>query len=770
MIIKSVSTRNFTKIGCLFGSCVCKEIQKKMNTTPNTSATNRKTIIIENPDLVKRRFLPSASSNCNSISCNSSNNKNSNSTELIFEGWTIDNKGYYTMLGEPSFIIPKDIFTKLYSHQRVGVEWLYKIFNSVHGGGLLADDMGLGKTCQVCAFIGGLFISNKAKSAIIVLPVVVREYWHEQIMRWVSCALNIIMLHGKKKERGPKLRKFIDLVKEGNENCIMLTTYDTLKIHIGEISLCKVDIIVADEAQNIKNHNSGKSIAIRKISSKCRIAITGTPIPNNVMELWAIYDWICGENLVGAHRNFQRKYALPIAESLARDSDSWQKQQGHETSLELQKLIDPYYLRRTKDELMTVSSSAELSTDGMVIGQKNVIVVWLSLGIMQQRLYEAFLKSPEVQAAMTECKCAFAAIEILRRACCHYVLSKGFASIESGLEKYDNVDEVIQDFKQRWREAEDKKEKELERLENDEDIGELIDSAGTADEVEVKDLKSIISKMTIKQIISGSSKLSFMRDLVISCVADGKRVLILSGWTSMLDLAERIISTDLLLKYRRIDGKTAHSDRPKFVSEFNGNEDIKVFLVSTGAGGVGLTLNGASRVILLDPSWNPASDDQASDRCYRIGQKKNVIVYKLICCGTIEEKIYAKQVFKKGISRSVQDNSNQYRYFEKNRLSELLATPKDFYSSVTQEQLEKIHKGQRKIYPGLEEELERTSKLRHVVGLSDHDRLYTVEADDFEPQINNNITAPAVEMLYDIDMEEEFHDRFPEDLFFNYGD
>jgi hypothetical protein len=222
-----------------------------------------------------------------------------------------------------------------------------------------------------------------------------------------------------------------------------------------------------------------------------------------------------------------------------------------------------------------------------------------------------------------------------------------------------------------------------------------------------------------------------MKDLLLSHKKTGHRTLIFTQYARMLDIVERVIKEDLRLKYLRIDGSISSSKaRQEKVDLFNDNDKYSCFILTTQVGGIGLTLTGASRVILLDANWNPALDNQAVDRSYRIGQRKNVVVYRLISCETIEEKIYRKQVFKNTLSKNVQEKSNQYRYFNDAELREMLSLPEDVHKSKTCTQLQKLHAASRITYPELIEHVKELENLHSVVGLTDHDQLFKKEADD----------------------------------------
>jgi hypothetical protein len=196
----------------------------------------------------------------------------------------------------------------------------------------------------------------------------------------------------------------------------------------------------------------------------------------------------------------------------------------------------------------------------------------------------------------------------------------------------------------------------------------------------------------------------------------------------------------------RIDGTVKTTQRQELIDQFNEDDSYDCFLLSSQTGSLGITLTAADRIILIDPWWNPSRDNQAVDRIYRIGQKKNVVIYRLVCCGTVEEKIYRQQIFKQGLSRAtvatgeastkkeISKKDDQYRYFTSQQLTAMFKLQDDETKhSATQKQLEEIHKDQRKTYPELDQQIQTLSEERFkklLFGLSDHDLLFQAESED----------------------------------------
>ena len=225
-----------------------------------------------------------------------------------------------------------------------------------------------------------------------------------------------------------------------------------------------------------------------------------------------------------------------------------------------------------------------------------------------------------------------------------------------------------------------------------------------------------IQQTSARSLLKHSSKLEVLATLVNNLCSDGHRILVFSQSTKMLDIIEKVLAG---LQISRIDGSTKERDRQKLVEEFNDEATTaEVMLLSTKAGGLGLTLTGADTAIVYDPSWNPAEDAQAVDRCYRIGQKRPVVVYRLISAGTVEEKMYEKQMHKDGLRRTVMTSTGNdtTRFFGKNELGQLFKLAPEGECAVLRKVLE-ITQG-------------HLSLRSHpqVVGMSSHDKVYQTKA------------------------------------------
>jgi len=443
--------------------------------------------------------------------------------------------------------LPRGLKADLRPYQRHGYDWL--CFLRDHGlHGVLADEMGLGKTVQVLALLlaekeGG----RAAAPSLVVVPTSLVWNWVDEARRFTP-ALRVLALVGPQRHR---------LFERLREYDLAVTTYGLL-VRDGE-RLAGTDwhYLVLDEAHRIKNPASQAARAACRMRARHRLALTGTPLENNLSELWSLFHFLM-PGLLGAYEQFAERYARPI------------EQHGDAARLAaLRRRIHPFILRRAKEQV-----AADLPP-------RVETVVTCELLPAQRRLYEQVLEAcrQRVFAAVEERGLGRSHLTVLdallklRQVCCHPQLLK----------------------------------------------------------------------MPGNQV-RASAKLELFRELVADLTAEGHRILVFSQFVEMLQILARELAR-LGLRYEYLDGQTR--DRRERIARFQESKDIPVFLMSLKAGGLGLNLTAANYVIHYDPWWNPAVEDQATDRAHRIGQEKPVFSYKLITRGTVEEKMLVLQERKK---------------------------------------------------------------------------------------------------------------------------
>ncbi|KAL7608695.1 hypothetical protein Lser_V15G14091 [Lactuca serriola] len=575
-------------------------------------------------------------------------------------------------LSDPKFdfLLPSKIANMLYPHQREGLKWLWSL-HCKGKGGILGDDMGLGKTMQICSFLSGLFHSNLIKRVLIIAPKTLQPHWMKE--------LGVVGL-------SEKTGVFFGTCAEAQQyqlqhilrgNAILLTTYDIVRNNIKSLSgehekmeedAITWDYMILDEGHLIKNPSTQRAQSLLKIPCGHRIIMSGTLLQNNLKELWALFNFCC-PGLLGDKICFKHKYELEIRRGNYKKASDENKRRGSVAAKDLRNCIQPYFLRRLKSEVFRDDDA----TNTAKLSKKNEITVWLRLSGFQRQLYEAFLNR--------EIGSPLAAVSILKKICDHPLL----------LTKRE-VKDVL---------------KGLKSVLNPEDHADAAERYDTGENHDIL-----------------SCKISFIMSLLGNLIPEGHKVLIFSQTRILLNLIQDALNAKGY-KFLRMDGTTKDSERLKIVHDFQEGVGAPIFLLTTRVGGLGLTLTKADRVIVVDPDWNPSTDNQSVDRAYRIGQKKDVIVYCLMTCGTIEEKIYIKQIYKGGLFKSATEDKEQIRYFDYWDLKELFSLPEQgFDVSLTQQQLHKEHDSEHKMDSSLSVHIKFLESLG-IAGISHHSLLFS---------------------------------------------
>eukprot|EP00442_Polarella_glacialis_P051000 CAMPEP_0115165378 /NCGR_PEP_ID=MMETSP0227-20121206/73564_1 /TAXON_ID=89957 /ORGANISM="Polarella glacialis, Strain CCMP 1383" /LENGTH=1520 /DNA_ID=CAMNT_0002577853 /DNA_START=81 /DNA_END=4643 /DNA_ORIENTATION=- len=477
------------------------------------------------------------------------------------------------------------------------------------------------------------------------------------------------------------------------------------------------DVVVCDEAHRMKNISTLLGKSLRKLKSSSRILLTGTPVQNALQDLWALMDF-AHPGLLGNHATFVKTFSEPIDRGSVRGAKVWAIELKKHLSVQLRALISPHMLRRTKlgaglmvdtgaDGSAAEDVAMEDTEDGEeVVGQikklppKKETIVWLYPSTEQLAAYQKVLEKSEViREACSKGKLGievFRAIGLLKRLCNHPLLLlptpkpgawaellKDVQSAEASSPEAE-AEVAAQILAHAEAETEGEAEAEAEAQSRDalqDDDQEMLPSEAVADESDIpgaaagaaeEDARSgravemLLRKLPRGQqaVLEQSAKLRCLASLLPALAEKGHRTLVFSQSVKMLDLIQICCLKPKGLRCLRIDGMTDAQSRHEKVNKFNEQRDrFQCMLLTTSVGGVGLNLTSADRVILVDPAWNPATDAQAVDRAFRIGQTKEVRVYRLIMNGLIEDKMFRLQVFKMGLTRTALESGQQQTYF-----------------------------------------------------------------------------------------------------------
>mmetsp|Transcript_86459 Transcript_86459/g.186951 ORF Transcript_86459/g.186951 Transcript_86459/m.186951 type:complete len:1456 (-) Transcript_86459:31-4398(-) len=453
------------------------------------------------------------------------------------------------------------------------------------------------------------------------------------------------------------------------------------------------DLVICDEAHRMKNISTLLGKSLRRLQADCRLLLTGTPVQNALQDLWALMDF-AQPGLLGNHATFVKTFSDPIDRGSVRGAKVWAVELKKHLADQMRALIGPHILRRTKvgagltgvavdDE--EGADEAEEDQEGVVrkLPPKKETIIWLKPTEDQSVSYQKVLEKSEViREAAAKQKLSievFRAIGLLKRLCNHPLLCLPTPKAGAWPELLSEVTAAqaqLEAEKAAAREAAEAAEvSDLEAepldLMASEAAAESLDAMGkaTAERDDARcgrAVETMLRKLSrsAEALLNQSAKLQCLSELIPSLTKRGHRMLVFSQSVKMLDLIQILILKPNGLRCLRIDGQTDPMSRADKVSKFNNQRDrFQCMLLTTNVGGVGLNLTSANRVIMVDPAWNPATDAQAVDRAFRIGQEKEVRVYRLIMSGMIEDKMFRLQVFKMGLTRTALESSQTHNYF-----------------------------------------------------------------------------------------------------------
>ena len=434
--------------------------------------------------------------------------------------------------------LPKELKGTLRPYQEIGYRWLYT--NVVKGFGCcIADDMGLGKTIQVISLILKLKEEKKLKKpALVVCPTTLLGNWERELENFAP-TLDAFIYHGLNREFS------ID-------HDVILTTYAILRIDLEEFKKYNWDILIIDEAQNIKNSSTSQTQAVKAIKANMKVAMTGTPVENRLSELWSIFDFI-NKGYLGTITDFSKNYSMPI-----------EKFKETQRAQKLKQAISPFMLRRLKTDKTIISDLPE----------KIVLDEYCYLTKMQAALYERVLTQSMVEIHSTG----------------------------QGINRRGAIFKLITNLKQVCNHP-------YHYLKH----GDMSQGA--------------------------SGKTEKLMSILHNIVDNNEKALVFTQYKEMGSILEKITKEEFEFDPLFFHGSLNVKQREEMIKEFSENDKKKIMILSLKAGGLGLNLTSASNVIHYDLWWNPAVEDQATDRTYRIGQDKNVMVHRFITLSTFEEKI-----------------------------------------------------------------------------------------------------------------------------------
>ena len=529
--------------------------------------------------------------------------------------------------------LPFAIRGTLRKYQQEGINWL-AFLRKYHLHGILCDDMGLGKTLQaICAMAASALDPAdelaQTRPSIVVCPSTLVGHWANEIPKFIGPEYLRAVPYTAKTRAGREA-----IVRGIGARQIVVVSYEALRNDISLFEGIRFNYCILDEGHLIKNPRSKTTRAVKSISASCRLILSGTPIQNNVLELWSLFDFLI-PGFLGTEQEFNDRFSKPILQSRNPNCAPKDHEAGILALEALHKQVQPLLLRRLKTDVLH-DLPPKIVQDYVV-----------ELTPVQVELYEDF--SRHQREGTVENLYAggeddedgdggsgsgsagtLRALQYLIKACDHpaMVLTPSHPKYADIIREYGGSREAVNDY-------------------------------------------------------TNSAKLVALRDLLVQCGIEGggqqqqqqqqqqggsdgdteeqcgsrgsHRVLVFAQLKGFLDIIEEELFRKAMrgVSYLRMDGTTPVGQRQGIVDKFNGDPTIDVLLLTTKVGGLGLTLTGADTVIFVEHDWNPKNDLQAMDRAHRIGQTKVVNVYRIITKGTIEEKIMGMQRFKNFISDTV---------------------------------------------------------------------------------------------------------------------
>lgn len=512
-------------------------------------------------------------------------------------------------------------------HQIEGVKFLYRattgLIDPKANGCIMADEMGLGKTLQCIALMWTLLKQSPdagkstIQKCVIACPSSLVRNWANELVKWLGKdAVNPFAIDGKatKEELTQQLRQWSIANGRAVTRPVLIVSYETLRLNCEELRNTPIGLLLCDEGHRLKNGESQTFTALNGLNVQKRVILSGTPIQNDLSEYFSLLNF-ANPDYLGTRNEFRKKYELPILRGRDAAGTDTDRKKGDECLKELLTLVNKFIIRRTNDIL------------SKYLPVKYEHVVFCNLAPFQTDLYNHFIRSPDIKLLLRgKGSQPLKAIGMLKKLCNHPDLLDLPTDLP-GCEEFYPADFVPKDARGRDRD--------------------------------------------VKPWYSG--KMLVLDRMLARIRQDtNDKIVLISNYTQTLDVFDKLCRSRGY-GCLRLDGTMNVNKRQKLVDKFNDPEGQEfVFLLSSKAGGCGLNLIGANRLVLFDPDWNPAADQQALARVWRDGQKKDCFVYRFIATGTIEEKIFQRQSHKQSLSSCVVDSAEDVeRHFSLDSLREL---------------------------------------------------------------------------------------------------
>ncbi|KAJ1651415.1 hypothetical protein IWQ61_008017 [Dispira simplex] len=611
-------------------------------------------------------------------------------------------------------------------HQIEGVQFMWKNMVTFSGRGcILAHAMGLGKTFQVITFLYTLLqeIVNRnpaipdhmrSRRILVLCPPTLKQNWLNEIHQWIPSA-ELTRVIGKLFTIDNALRSVeqkLDYLQNWyDQGGILLAGYQSFRdLTTGGSALSKTPhtsedvtqfqkllldpgpaVVIADEGHKIKNPNARLSVVSKMLHTTSRVCLTGYPLQNKLEEYWCMVDFVY-PGYLGTISNFRNAYVNPINNGLFPDSTHGDRK------------ICQQRLYVLHDILADIVQRREIQQMYKELPPKREFVITCSLTDVQYNMYTEVLMHELSQSNGVKSYSGLLAMEhLLRSICnhpyiCYFLLQQRYRDLLPPAQRISNASVLANGTSLSSLFAHVKIPPAL-RVESpggrsnssgnspsvggaDDDLDEMQDPAELASAnmpivpAVVKIMEKVLDKVDNKMAPEHSNKMVILLHIVQMCQRKGEKVLVFTRSIPTIYFLEHLFKQGPnRIKALRLDGATPMQNRQALVDTFNNDWNYTVFLMSSGAGSLGLNITSASRVILVDVGWNPSFDEQAVARSYRYGQTKPVFVYRLSSCGTMEDKIFKNNIHKEGLSKRVVDQRNVEKHFTKLQLKSYWSVP-----------------------------------------------------------------------------------------------
>ncbi|KAF2431392.1 hypothetical protein EJ08DRAFT_185870 [Tothia fuscella] len=586
-------------------------------------------------------------------------------------------------------VVDPFISRHLREHQRQGVEFLYECVMGMRESGegaILADEMGLGKTLQTIALLWTLLKQN---------PV----YEDPPVIKKALIVCPVTLINNWRKEfrkwlggdrigvfvLDEKFNKLTDFTK-GKQYNVMIIGYEKLRLVQEEFKKgSPIDIVIADEGHRLKTAQNKAALAIKSLNTEKRVILSGTPMQNDLGEFFTMVDFV-NPGLLGKYNLFKREFENPILKARQATASEGEIEKGEARGEELQRLTDQFILRRTAEVI------------AKLLPPKTETVIFCQPTNAQAALYRAVLESPTYSTILGSSEASLQLINILKKIC---------------------------------------------------NSPSLLTKAVSDDAKPNANITALLASMSPALLKAGpaaSAKLQMLDTLLHQLHTNTKeKIVLVSNYTSTLDILGNLLGA-LDYPFLRLDGTTPPAKRQTLVDRFNNTprSTCFAFLLSAKAGGAGINLIGASRLVLYDTDWNPATDLQAMARIHRDGQKLPCFIYRLLVKGAMDEKIFQRQVTKTGLADAVIDSKKTGNSFSPEELRDLFSL--DEKEGCKTHELLGCECGGKGNVSALEAVVEKNTDAGPTWGTSMDDMAADEEDDDDLPTVGVLMSASRVNM------------------------